>query len=82
MDKTPEHSTQPARFGSKRIFFQSSIDGKNTGWFISITSQRSYGPFPDKAVAQYILDGLVKRIKARQMKNHDSDSSNQTMSTA
>ena len=66
MKETP---VQPARFSSKRIFFQSSIDGKNTGWYISITSQRSYGPFPDKAVAQYILDGLVRRIKERQMQD-------------
>jgi len=72
MSKHSANDSQPARFDSKRIFFQSSIDGKNTGWYISITSERAYGPFPEKKVAQYILDGLVRRIKERQMQNNDA----------
>jgi hypothetical protein len=67
-------SQQPAgtaRFDSKRIFFQSSLDGRNSGWYISITSERAYGPFPDKQVAQYILDGLVSRILDRRRTTED-----------
>jgi hypothetical protein len=54
-----------ARFDNKRFFFQSSLDGSNSGWYISITSERAYSPFPDKHVAQYILNGIVKRILDR-----------------
>jgi len=62
MKEQSQQTSSPTRFDSKRIFFQSSLDGRNSGWYISITSERAYGPFPDKQVAQYILDGLVKRI--------------------
>ena len=70
MYANPEQPTLPARFDSKRIFFQASIDGKNTGWYISITSERAYGPFPEKKVAQYILDGLVRRIRDKQLQSN------------
>lgn len=69
MEEQSQPSSTAARFDSKRIFFQSSLDGRNSGWFISITSERAYGPFPDKQVAQYILDGLVKRILERHAEN-------------
>ncbi len=65
MQTTTQETSRPASFETKRIFFQSSIDGSNSGWFISITDERAYGPFPDKQVAQYILDGLVKRMLER-----------------
>jgi hypothetical protein len=65
---------QPAHFDSKRIFFQSTLDGKQTGWYITVTSERDYGPFPTKQVAQYILDGLLRRLEESQI--HD-DSNNQ-----
>ena len=65
MEGQSQQSSTVARFDSKRIFFQSSLDGSNSGWYISISSERAYGPFPDKQVAQYILDGLVRRILDR-----------------
>jgi len=65
MEEQLQQPPAAARFDSKRIFFQSSLDGHNSGWYISITSERAYGPFPDKQVAQYILDGLVRRILDR-----------------
>lgn len=64
-DAIAQHS-RPARFNSERIFFQSTLDGENTGWYISITDVRAYGPFAEKEVAIYILKGLMKRIKEKQ----------------
>jgi len=68
MNITTQNDSNPALFETKRIFFQSSLDGNNSGWFISISDERAYGPFPDKQVAQYILDGLVKRMLERHAK--------------
>lgn len=75
MQEPSQQSSTTARFDSKRIFFQSSLDGRNSGWYISITSERAYGPFPDKQVAQYILDGLVKRILDQRADNVMPDES-------
>jgi len=78
MDEKTVQATEPARFDSKRIFFQSSLDGNNSGWFISFTSDRAFGPFADKETAQYILDGLVRRGLGR----HHLDSEQRGSSSA
>ena len=72
MNKPAAKHTEPASFESKRIFFQSTFDGKKTGWYISVTSERAYGPFSDKQVAQHILDGLIRRLQEDQINNGDT----------
>lgn len=72
-------SSQPVHLSQadqERIFFQSTMDGNNSGWFISLNSKRAYGPFPDREVAEYILDGLLKRAAARKSQNTSDQSSN------
>ena len=50
-----------AVFRTGSIFYQGTIDGKMAGWYINITGGNVYGPFPEKSVAQYILEGLTRR---------------------
>lgn len=78
MTTQAKKSSAPLRFDSQRIFFQSSPDGHNSGWYIALTSERAYGPFPDKQVAQYILAGLIRRILARRAANTTGTSSTDT----
>jgi len=74
------NSSQPVALNQanqERIFFQSTPKGDNNGWFISLTSERAYGPFPEREVAEYILEGLIKRVAARrQQKSVDQSSTN------
>lgn len=51
------------RIGS--IFFQSAIDGSNSGWYITIHGGNVYGPFREKHVAETILAGLLKKADER-----------------
>jgi len=55
------------RIGS--IFYQSTIDGSNAGWFITIHGGNVYGPFREKCVAETILEGLLKKDRERQAGN-------------
>ncbi len=64
----------------ERIFFQSTLNGNNSGWFISLNSKRAYGPFPDRDVAEYILDGLLKRAAARRAQKSTDQSNDQSSS--
>ncbi len=53
--------TGRAVFRTGSIFYQGTIDGKMAGWYINIKGGNVYGPFPEKSVAQYILEGLTRR---------------------
>jgi|GEM_PF-6378559 len=55
------------RIGS--IFYQSTIEGSNAGWFITIHGGNVYGPFREKCVAETILEGLLKKDRERQADN-------------
>ncbi len=55
-----------AVFRTGSIFYQGTIDGKMAGWYINIKGGNVYGPFPEKSVAQYILEGLTRRRRDRQ----------------
>jgi len=56
----------PSVFPSGRIFFQSTIAGDVSGWYISMHAGNVYGPFREKDVAQDILGELGRRQMRRQ----------------
>jgi len=56
-----------AVFRTGSIFYQGTIDGKVAGWFISIQGGNVYGPFTEKSVAQYILEGLTRRGREQRL---------------
>jgi len=70
MNRKLHNIVQLSQADHARIFFQSSMKGDNNGWYISLTSERAYGPFPDRDVAEYILDGILKRAAARREREH------------
>ena len=55
--------TQVIHLENKKIFFQSLFDGRQNGWYITVTGKHVYGPFEDRQVAQQILEGLLQRIR-------------------
>lgn len=54
-------------FRSDRVFYQGSSNAAESGWYISMRGGYAYGPFPDRDVAMTILDGLTKRLRAREV---------------
>lgn len=45
------------------IFYQRDCNGQGEGWYFMLSRNRPYGPFPDKDVANTILEGVVKRLE-------------------
>lgn len=58
-------------FRSDRVYYQAAITSKEqeesteAGWYISMRGGYAYGPFPDREVAEAILDGLLKKLRKR-----------------
>jgi hypothetical protein len=52
-------------FRSERIFHQADLDGRGAGWYIAMRGGYSYGPFPDRDVAETIAEGLIKRLQTK-----------------
>ena len=61
-------------FRSDRIFYQGGFDEvRGAGWYIAMRGGYSYGPFPDKDVAQTIAEGLIQRLAARAARQLDGE---------
>ncbi|MBI1195222.1 MAG: hypothetical protein GC138_05200 [Gammaproteobacteria bacterium] len=56
----------PSVFHCGRIFFQSTIAGDVSGWYISMQAGNVYGPFREKSVARDILAELARRHLRRE----------------
>jgi hypothetical protein len=63
--QTDSQNDDSVYFRSERIFFQADLDGRGAGWYIAMRGGYSYGPFPDRDVAETIAEGLIKRLKDR-----------------
>jgi len=61
-ERTTPHG-QAVYLNNYQIFFQSTIDGRKNGWYITVTGKQLYGPFSSKQIAQQILDGLLQRLQ-------------------
>ncbi len=57
----------PSTFRSGRIFFQGTISGDLSGWYIAMQGGNVYGPFREKEVALDILGELSRRMMRRQL---------------
>ncbi len=66
---TARKITGRAQYRIGSIFFQSAIDGSNSGWYITIHGGNVYGPFREKHVAETILAGLLKKANDRQARD-------------
>lgn len=66
MTPTDPGGEAPAEFLNDCVFFHGSMEGRGAGWYIELRSGHTYGPFPDKDVAQTILNGVVARLKAKE----------------
>ena len=60
------------RIGS--IFYQGMLDGQAAGWYVNSQGGHVYGPFTEKSVAQYILEGLTRRRAEREAHARLADS--------
>jgi len=60
--KSDQSQDNHATFRSGRLFFQSDVNGRGTGWYIELSQGKPYGPFLDKDVANTIYEGLVGRL--------------------
>ena len=67
-------------FRSDRVYYQAAINpgtanepATEAGWYISMRGGYAYGPFPDREVAQTILDGLIKRLKRNNFNDMTDD---------
>jgi len=45
-----------------RVRFQRDFNGRGEGWYFMLTPRKVYGPFPDKDIADNILEGLLIRL--------------------
>ena len=61
--QTDERNDNSVYFRSERVFFQAELNGRDGGWYIAMRGGYSYGPFPDRDVAETIAEGLIKRLK-------------------
>jgi len=63
MKKRPNHGNidQDSVLYS-HLFYQSDFNGRGEGWYFILSRNQPYGPFPDKEVANTILEGLVERL--------------------
>jgi hypothetical protein len=52
-------------FRSKRVFYKSSVDDEESGWYFSVREGWVYGPFPDERSAVNILQGLIGKYMSR-----------------
>lgn len=71
-DQARPHA-QAVHFDSKQIFFQSTFDGKKTGWYFTVTGSHVYGPFAYKQIAEQILEGVLKRMQEASEHNGDDN---------
>lgn len=63
-------------FRTDRIYYQAAINADSTderttqaGWYIAMREGYAYGPFPDRDVAETVLEGLIKRLKKDNFEN-------------
>ena len=63
-------------FRTDRVYYQAAINADSAnepataaGWYIAMRGGYAYGPFPDRDVAETILDGLIKRLKKKNFSN-------------
>lgn len=45
-----------------RVRYQRDYNGRGEGWYFMLTPRKAYGPFPDRDVANSILEGLLIRL--------------------
>ena len=45
------------------VFYQRDCNGRGEGWYFMLSRNAPYGPFPEKEVANTILEGVVKRLE-------------------
>jgi len=43
-------------------FYQRDCNGRGEGWYFMLSHKSPYGPFPNKDVANTILEGLIERL--------------------
>ncbi len=75
-DSTPLDGRRQGRavFRTGSIFYQGMIDGRAAGWYVNSQGGHVYGPFSEKSVAQYILEGLHRRRAERETRADLADS--------
>ena len=61
--QTDDGNDNKVYFRSDRIFFQADLEGRGSGWYIAMRGGHSYGPFPNRDVAEMIVEGLIKRLQ-------------------
>ena len=72
--QTDSVSRERAVFRTGSIFYQGMIDGQAAGWYVNSQGGHCYGPFTEKSVAQYILEGLNRRRAEREAHTRLADS--------
>ncbi|MFQ5488581.1 MAG: hypothetical protein ACE5ET_09100 [Gammaproteobacteria bacterium] len=65
LDATAQTYQGNPHFDSDRVFYHSTLAGKDDGWYFTVRGGQIHGPFPDKAAAQQALDELVSEFQAK-----------------
>lgn len=63
--QTDDWDDNKVYFRSDRIFYQADLEGRGSGWYIAMRGGHSYGPFPERDVAEKIVEGLIKRLEEK-----------------
>jgi len=50
---------KPAHFRSDRLFYHTSMEADNNGWYFSVRGGRIYGPFATQETANQVLQELI-----------------------
>jgi hypothetical protein len=62
--KSDDTKTDKRDIVYSHIFYQRDCEGRGEGWYFMLSQHSPYGPFPDKDVANTILEGVIKRLEA------------------
>lgn len=45
-----------------RVRYHREYNGRGAGWYFMLTPRTAYGPFPDRDIANTILEGMLIRL--------------------
>ena len=51
------------------VFYQRDCNGRGEGWYFMLSRNAPYGPFPEKEVANTILESAVSPAKSKATRN-------------
>jgi hypothetical protein len=60
--KSEQRKMVQGYFLYSRVRFLKDYNGRGEGWYFMLSPRKAYGPFPNKDVANTVLEGLLNRL--------------------